>query len=96
MVLGVAPGNTASASSHTNTKSGTSHTASTRPNQVLTRDNRTPYDVWFRLGWRPSEILALGFDWLDFERQTAHIRRGRIARWGGLEAPPKTGERKVD
>lgn len=34
------------------------------------------YDVWFRLGWRPSEILAIRFDWLDFQRQTVHIKRG--------------------
>ena len=27
---------------------------------------RDLYDVWFRLGWRPSEILAIRFDWLDF------------------------------
>ncbi len=57
---------------------------------------RDLYDVWFRLGWRPSEILAIRFDWLDFQRQTVHIKRGRIARWGGVEAPPKTGEREVD
>ena len=57
---------------------------------------RDLYDVWFRLGWRPSEILAIRFDWLDFHRQTVHIKRGRIARWGGVEAPPKTGEREVD
>ena len=58
--------------------------------------HRDLYDVWFRLGWRPSEILAIRFDWLDFQRQTVHIKRGRIARWGGVEAAPKTGEREVD
>jgi integrase len=57
---------------------------------------RDLYDVWFRVGWRPSEILAIRFDWLDFGRQTVHLKRGRIARRGGLEAPPKTGEREVD
>ncbi|MGO9606865.1 MAG: tyrosine-type recombinase/integrase [Candidatus Binataceae bacterium] len=57
---------------------------------------RDLYNVWFRVGWRPSEILALRFDWLDFHRQTVHLKRGRIARWGGVEAPPKTGEREVD
>ncbi|MGO9450604.1 MAG: Arm DNA-binding domain-containing protein [Candidatus Binataceae bacterium] len=57
---------------------------------------RDLYDIWLRVGWRPSEILAVRFDWLDFHRQTVHLRRGRIARWGGVEAPPKTGEREVD
>ena len=45
------------------------------------------YDVWFRVGWRPSEILAIRFDWLDFTRQTVLLKRGRIPRQGGLEAP---------
>ncbi len=57
---------------------------------------RDLYDVWFRVGWRPSELLAIRFDWLDSQRQTVHLRRGRIARWGGVEAPPKTGQREVD
>jgi len=57
---------------------------------------RDLYDLWFRVGWRPSELLAVRFDWLDFHRQTVHLKRGRIARWGGVEAPPKTGEREVD
>jgi len=57
---------------------------------------RDLYIVWFRTGWRPSEILALRFDWLDDHRQTAMLRLGRIARWGGVEAPPKTGPREVD
>jgi integrase len=52
--------------------------------------------LWFRTGWRPSEILAVRFDWLDFHRKTVHLKRGRIARWGGVEAAPKTGEREVD
>jgi len=56
---------------------------------------RDLYDIWFRVGWRPSEILAVRFDWIDFHRQTVHLKRGRIARWGGVEAPPKTGEREV-
>jgi integrase len=57
---------------------------------------RDLYDIWFRVGWRPSELLAVRFDWLDFPRQTVHLRRGRIPRWGGVEALPKTGEREVD
>ena len=57
---------------------------------------RDLYVVWFRTGWRPSEILALRFDWLDFDRQTVMLRLGRIPRWGGVEAPPKTGPREVD
>jgi integrase len=57
---------------------------------------RDLYDVWFRVGWRPSEILAIRFDWLDFQRQTVLLKRGRIPRRGGLEAPPKTGVREVD
>jgi integrase len=57
---------------------------------------RDLYLVWFRTGWRPSEILAVRFDWLDVHRQTVMLRLGRIARWGGVEAPPKTGPREVD
>lgn len=41
---------------------------------------RDPDDVWLRVGWRPSEILAVRFDWLDFHRQTVALKRGRIAR----------------
>jgi integrase len=57
---------------------------------------RELYDVWFRVGWRPSEILAIRFEWIDFHWRTVHLKSGRIARWGGVEAPPKTGEREVD
>jgi len=57
---------------------------------------RDLYRVWFRTGWRPSEILALRFEWLDVHRQTVLLRLGRIPRWGGVEAPPKTGPREVD
>jgi len=57
---------------------------------------RDLYMVWFRTGGRPSEILAVRFDWLDLHRQTVMLRLGRIARWGGVEAPPKTGPREVD
>ena len=56
---------------------------------------RDLYLVWFRTGWRPSEILALRFDWLDVTHQVASLRRGRIPRWGGVEAAPKTGPRDV-
>lgn len=54
------------------------------------------YRVWFGTGWRPSEIVALRFEWLDWERQMVAIRLGRNPRWGGVEARPKTGERIVD
>lgn len=54
------------------------------------------YTVWFYLGWRSSEIVALRFGWIDFERQTLKLQRGRIPRMGGLEAEPKTGRREVD
>jgi len=54
------------------------------------------YNIWFRLGWRPSEIVAVRPGWLDFERQSIRLERGRIARWGGIEAAPKTGPREVD
>ena len=27
------------------------------------------YNIWFRLGWRPSEIVAVRLGWLDFDRQ---------------------------
>ncbi len=53
------------------------------------------YTVWFQVGWRSSEIVALRFGWLDFERQAVVIKRGRIPRLGGLEAEPKTGPREV-
>jgi integrase len=54
------------------------------------------YTVWFHTGWRSSEIVAIRFGWLDFRRQTASLRRGRMPRLGGLEAEPKTGPREVD
>jgi integrase len=54
------------------------------------------YDIWFRVGWRPSEILAVRFGWIAFLRRTINLRRARIARWGSVEAPPKPGEREVD
>ncbi len=54
------------------------------------------YDAWFRLGWRPSEMMALRFPWLDFHRQVAQVRLGRSPRQGGIEARPKTGAREVD
>ncbi len=41
------------------------------------------YEVWFRTGWRPSEIVGLRFEWLDFERHEATLRKGRIPRRGG-------------
>src|ERR1019366_8649831 len=54
------------------------------------------YDAWFRLGWRPSELMALRFSWLYFPRQVAQVRLGRSPRQGGIEARPKTGAREVD
>jgi len=54
------------------------------------------YSVWFQVGWRSSEIVAIRFGWLDFSRQTVVLQRARIPRWGGIEAEPKTGRRLVD
>src|SRR6059036_742958 len=57
---------------------------------------RTLYDVWFRLGWRSSEIVALRFRNIDFGRRVIHVDSGRMPRFGGIEAEPKTGPREVD
>jgi integrase len=57
---------------------------------------RTLYDVWFRLGWRSSEMVALRFRHLDFARQVIRVETGRMPRFGGIEAEPKTGPREVD
>ncbi len=57
---------------------------------------RDLYSIWFRVGWRSSEIVALRFRWLDFARRTIVLQRARIPRWGGVEAEPKTGRRMVD
>src|SRR5438132_12857848 len=57
---------------------------------------RTLYDIWFRLGWRSSEIVALRFRNLDFTRQVIRVDTGRMPRFGGIEAEPKTGPRDVD
>ena len=54
------------------------------------------YTIWFYTGWRSSEIVAIRFGWLDFRRQTVALKRGRMPRFGGLEAEPKTGPREVD
>jgi integrase len=51
---------------------------------------RELYSVWFQVGWRSSEIVALRFSWLDFTRQSVLLQRARIPRWGGVEAEPKT------
>jgi integrase len=59
-------------------------------------DFRDFYHVWFQVGWRSSEIVALRFGWLDFVRKTIVLQRARIPRWGGVEAEPKTGRRLVD
>ena len=45
---------------------------------------------------RSSEIVAVRFEWLDFEREEVALRKGRCPRQGGLEAAPKTGQRIVD
>ena len=52
--------------------------------------------MWFYLGWRSSEIVALRFGWVDSERLCLKLHRGRIPRMGRLEAEPKTGRREVD
>ena len=57
---------------------------------------RTLYEVWFRLGWRLSEMVALRFRNLDFTRQVIRVDTGRMPRFGGIEAEPKTGPREVD
>ena len=57
---------------------------------------RDLYSVWFQVGWRSSEIVAVRFGWLNFRRQTILLQRARIPRWGGVEAEPKTGRRVVD
>ena len=57
---------------------------------------RTFYDVWFRLGWRSSEMVALRVRNLDFPRQIITVDTGRLPRFGGIEAEPKTGPRQVD
>ena len=57
---------------------------------------RDLYSVWFQVGWRSSEIVAVRFGWLNFTRQTVLLQRARIPRWGGVEAEPKTGRRLVD
>jgi len=57
---------------------------------------RPLYAIWFMLGWRPSEIVALRWQWLDFENETITLKLARMPRFGGIEAPPKTGVRQVD
>jgi integrase len=57
---------------------------------------RALYDVWFRLGWRSSEMMPLRFRNLDFVRQVIRVDTGRMPRFGGIEAEPKTGPREVD
>ena len=52
------------------------------------------YYLWLHTGWRPSEIVALRFDWLSPSRQLAELRQGREPR-RGEEAGPKTGAREV-
>ena len=64
--------------------------------RVVLEQYRDLYSIWFRTGWRPSEIVAVRLSWLDFDDQVVHLKRGRIPRRGGLEAPPKTGLREVD
>jgi len=73
------------------------------PNRVSLRDGafvtgetlHDLYFVWFRTGWRPSEIVAPRFEWLNFTNETVELRLARSPRYGGLEAPPKQGERIV-
>jgi integrase len=54
------------------------------------------YTIWFHTGWRSSEIVAVRFGWLNWRRQTVNLKLGRMPRFGGLEAEPKTGPREVD
>jgi integrase len=73
-----------------------------RPDEVVRFLEKVPdwyrdfYLIWFHTGWRSSEIVALRFGWLDFRRQMVTLKRGRMPRFGGLEAEPKTGPREVD
>src|SRR5262245_56872046 len=57
---------------------------------------RMLYNVWFRVGWRSSEMMALRFCNLDFARQIITVDTRRLPRFGGIEAEPKTGPREVD
>jgi integrase len=57
---------------------------------------RDLYTIWFLVGWRSSEIVALRFGWLDFARRTVVLKRARMPRGGGIEAEPKTGRRLID
>jgi len=43
-----------------------------------------------------SEIVALRFRNLNFARQVIRVDTGRMPRFGGIEAEPKTGPREVD
>jgi integrase len=56
----------------------------------------TLYEVWFRLGWRSSEMVALRFRHRYVARQVIRVETGRMPRFGGIEAEPKTGPREVD
>jgi integrase len=73
-----------------------------RPEEVARFLERVPdwhrelYTIWFHTGWRSSEIVAVRFGWIDFRRQTVSLKLGRMPRFGGLEAEPKTGPREVD
>lgn len=53
------------------------------------------YTLWSLTGWRSSEITALKFDHLDFDKEIVSIVHGRSPRRGGLEARPKNDEREV-
>jgi integrase len=35
---------------------------------------RNSYSIWFQVGWRSSEMVALRFGWLDFNRQSTILR----------------------
>lgn len=53
------------------------------------------YTLWSLTGWRSSELTALKFDHLDFDKEIVSIVHGRSPRRGGLEARPKNDEREV-
>lgn len=57
---------------------------------------RDLYSFWFRTGWRPNEVMALRFEWIDFRRQVINLILARSPRAGGSEWEPKTGPRRVE
>lgn len=54
------------------------------------------YRLWFATGMRPSEIVALRWVDIDWNRSAIMVRNGRTPRMGGVEAIAKTGHRLID